>query len=402
MKRWDDAKSSAIRRGVIGLGERSLHKSHFLELQERQAELERFRTLLDDSSEAIFFLETPSGRTLDVNASACAALGVARAAVLGRPLADSLPDADAARLTACLALGAPGDPVLRLDTTLRRPDGSELAMELAVRLVEFRGTTYAAAVARDVAERRAAEIALRAAKQAAEATERVKSEFLTISSHDLRTPLATLTLLVQAGRRDLRAGVPVRDERLAAMEKQLARLRRMAAALLDVARLERGPLALERAPFDLRALVDEIVDEHRASAPAHAWTVDAPSEPLVVNADRERVAQVLTNLLDNAVRFSPADSAIEVALAADPAAARVSVTDHGIGISPEHAPRIFSRFGWPLGEAEHHGEGLGLGLHLCREIVRGHGGEMSFTSQVGGGTTFEFALPLGPSPAGAG
>jgi two-component system CheB/CheR fusion protein len=398
MKRSSAARPDALalRSDIIGLGERSLRKSHFGALLAQHEALERFRTLLDNASEGIFLLELPSGRVLDVNASACADLGEPRQEVVGTALAMRLPRADAERLEALLGEARPGGPVERLDTTLRRATGEALPVEIAVRAVDFRGEAFAVAVARDVAERRAAEAALRRAKDAAEATERAKTEFLMVASHDLRTPLTVLALRVAASRRSLRAGVPVGERALAAMEEQIARLDRLSSGLLDVARLERGLLALDKRPVDLGAIVREVATDQRDHAPGRRIDLAAPEGPVPVVADADRVAQVVAGLLDNALRFSASDAPVSIAIVIADGVARVAVTDRGVGIAPERASRLFTRFGWGLGEATQHAVGLGLGLYVGREIARLHGGDLGFESAVGVGSTFTLALPLAP------
>ena len=176
----------------------------------------------------------------------------------------------------------------------------------------------------------------------------------------------------------------------------------MVEELLDVQRIEAGVLALELSRFDLGAARRA----RRGRAPGH----DQPSTALVaeaasveVVADRRRVEEVLTNLIENAIKYSPEGGEVRVRVAAEGRTALVEVVDQGIGISAEDQARVFDRFFRASGAGErlHRGHhGLGLGLYIARELVQRHGGEMGVRSTAGAGSVFWFRLPLdGPEPA---
>jgi signal transduction histidine kinase len=147
--------------------------------------------------------------------------------------------------------------------------------------------------------------------------------------------------------------------------------------------------------LDLRILVEEVLATFGQQAPDRRITSSLPAEPAIVEADSLRIEQVLTNLLDNANKYSPPGGPIEVALVASESTVRVSVTDHGEGIAPEHQQHLFSRFFRALTGASLRQTGLGLGLYICKEIVERHGGAIGVDSEIGRGSTFYFVLPRG-------
>jgi two-component system sensor histidine kinase/response regulator len=171
---------------------------------------------------------------------------------------------------------------------------------------------------------------------------------------------------------------------------QTRRLARLIEQLLDVARLERGLLELERRPLQL----DQLVAEVMATSPHYDRTVaNVSGQEYTVFADGLRLEQVLMNLLDNAAKFSPDGGMIEVSVVAETGAfVRIGVRDHGLGIPLEHRHRIFERFYQAHGDS--HRSGLGIGLYIAKQIVDLHDGEMRVEFPSDGGTRFVVDLPL--------
>jgi len=236
----------------------------------------------------------------------------------------------------------------------------------------------------------------RAAREAAEAAMRVRDEFLSIASHELKTPLTSLLGQAQLMRRVLERDGQLDAERAAQAVRSITgqgtKLARLINQLFDVSRLEAGKLLIERQPTDLTALVQQAVAEAQSRSAQHTITLQV-AEAVQAEVDPLRVEQVLTNLLDNAVKYSPDGGPIEVTLArADDATVELCVRDHGLGIPPEQCGEIFERF--YQAHAHDHRSGLGLGLYISRQIVERHGGQIGVKCPPDDGARFTVRLPL--------
>jgi signal transduction histidine kinase len=235
----------------------------------------------------------------------------------------------------------------------------------------------------------------RAAHVAAEAEANLlREDFLSAAAHDLKTPLTTIVGQAQLlQRRMARAGDAPAEWR-ADVERVVVegqRLRALVLDLLDATRVEHGSLLGWRAPTDLVALAREACGRH--GGPRHPCAVAAEGE-VVATVDAARIAQLLDNLLDNAVKYSPDGGAVTVRVWAADDAARLSVRDAGIGVPAEDLPHLFDRFRRGANVDDRRFAGLGLGLYICRGIAEGHGGRVWAESAPGGGTTVHAALPL--------
>jgi excisionase family DNA binding protein len=236
----------------------------------------------------------------------------------------------------------------------------------------------------------------RAARAAAEDALRLRDEFLQIAAHELRTPVTSLRGYAQLLLRRLEGGATLDPERLTSALQlivgQGTKLTRLVSQLLDVARYEAGKLAIESAPTDLAAVVTQAVDAARGWSDRHTLSLET-CDRLVADVDALRLEQVLANLLDNAVKYSPAGGPIQVTLrSADPASAEIAVRDGGLGLPTELLGRIFERFYQAHHDA--HLSGMGLGLHISRQIVELHGGEIWAESPPGGGARFVLRVPI--------
>lgn len=233
----------------------------------------------------------------------------------------------------------------------------------------------------------------RRARAEAEDAVRVRDQFLSIASHELRTPLTSLGLAVDSlgtlfGPAEK---TPQATRALAIASRQIRRVSTLVALLLDVSRIRSGKLVLARADVDLSAIVRDVaalLADERARA-ASELVVDAP-EPVVGCWDGARIEQVIVNLLGNALKFGRGKP-IEIRVRREDEGVRLTVRDHGIGMSAEVLPQIFEPFARGV-SAKHYG-GLGLGLYIAHTIVKAHGGELSATSTEGEGTTFTMVLP---------
>ncbi len=226
--------------------------------------------------------------------------------------------------------------------------------------------------------------------------DRLRRDLVANVSHELRTPICAL----QAGLENLVDGVQSPDpETLRTMLRQVERLGGLVSQLLSLSRLEAGAVPLHRRPFDLRSLLEDAAGETRLHATGVAIHVDVPHPPPVVTGDPERLHQVVANLLDNAVRFSPPGGSVEVRARRvpndRPGVVRIEVCDRGPGISPADRTRVFERF-YRADPARSSGHGgAGLGLAIARWIVDLHGGEIRAEGREPNGCRMVVTLPTG-------
>jgi signal transduction histidine kinase len=224
-----------------------------------------------------------------------------------------------------------------------------------------------------------------------ERSERHKSELITMVSHEVRTPLASVLgftrLLLEREVSDAE-----RQRYLEIIDSEATRLAGLVSDFLDARLIEEGQFALRREPFDLGALVREQAELTLAHDDAHELSLQLPSEPLRVDGDRARLAQVVGNVLSNAVKSSPGGGTITVGARASSGVARVWVADEGDGIPPEHRAQLFEPF-YRGGAAAAGIPGTGLGLAVSRRIVEAHEGRIGF-DPLEHGTRFWFDVPL--------
>lgn len=221
---------------------------------------------------------------------------------------------------------------------------------------------------------------------------RLKSEFVSLVSHEFRTALVGISGFSEM----------IRDEDVSLEEakgyasdinKDAERLNRMINEMLDLDRIEAGRLTLHLQPVEINSVLEDAVDRARASSTQHLIVTDLDSQRPVIKADPDRVAQVVSNLLSNAIKYSPNGGEIAVTSALRDGHVDVSVRDHGVGIPPGFIQRLFSRY-------ERYDKtaskiiGTGLGLAITRQIIEMHGGKIWVDSEVGAGSDFHFTLPL--------
>ncbi len=244
------------------------------------------------------------------------------------------------------------------------------------------------------------------ARMEAEEAVRSRDTFLSVATHELRTPLTVLKGATQLLLRQGSRGV-VDPDRLAqslhALDRATDRLVGLTADLLDVTRIRTGELPLLPLPIDLATLAGVAVAQARdRAANDQRLTLDAPADLPPVLADRARIEQVFTNLLDNALKYSPGGGVVAVTVAAHGAGVAIDVRDEGIGLPPGADEAIFAPFGRATNAAASSLPGMGLGLYICRNIVERHGGRIVATSAGEGcGTTISVWLPYAGPLAGS-
>lgn len=261
-------------------------------------------------------------------------------------------------------------------------------------------------VTRDLTDRHRQEIEREAARQREAAQlqehanrmaelERTKAEFLNLASHELRGPLA----VVRGYNAMFEDGSITGAEILGAariIEDKLAQMDMLIEQMLETARLEDADV-LRIETVDLASVVSEQVEKYQSTARGHRFRIVGGDQEVLVKADRARIATVVSNLLDNAIKYSQEGSEVVCAIGCHGSESFLEVRDQGIGIAPEHISHLFTRFGRLPTEANVTIPGTGLGLFLCRELAIRHGGNVTVSSQPGFGSQFRLILPALPA-----
>ncbi|MRG91730.1 sensor histidine kinase [Polyangium spumosum] len=279
-----------------------------------------------------------------------------------------------------------GERVQGLELSLRTAAGAEipvLASAAPVRLEEHEdgGRVGAVMVLQDIT--------------ALKELERLREQWTGVVAHDLRQPVQTILLSTRALSRRLGPEPPEDvSVALSRIRAGAARLGRMIEDLLDAARVEANQLVLDRRPLDLRTELQEIVERAAGHTEGHPVRVVIEGEVPAVSADRDRLEQIVTNLLSNAAKYGAPGSEIVIAARAERGEAEVAVTNRGSGIPAAHLGRLFQRFARLPGCAPGGAAGTGLGLYITKGLVEAHGGRVSVESTPGEVTTFRFTLPF--------
>lgn len=222
----------------------------------------------------------------------------------------------------------------------------------------------------------------------------LKTALLNAVSHDLRTPLSSIIASAGSLRQQDVAWTDAERESFAAdIEDEATRLSRIVTNLLDLSRMESGALRPERGWYDLGALVDDVVGRHRSQASAHEVRTSVPDDLPPVPLDYVEIDEVLSNLIENALRHTPAGTHIEVSARVEASEAVIEVADDGPGIAPAALPHVFDPF-VRLSAVRGKKSGIGLGLAVARGLVEAHGGHLGARPRTGGGVVFRFTLPL--------
>jgi PAS domain S-box-containing protein len=360
-----------------------------LEHQYQAAETARSETraILDATGEAML-LVAPDGRILTANRQFEAFFGLGQQAISGQPFVEVQSDfqrifGDPAVVVALVAQIADAERRFRNDVAQEWPERRELELA-STPVLEADGRPLGRLFAfRDVTRERA--------------VDRMKSEFVSLVSHELRTPLTSIKgyvdLLVAGDVGDL---AEEQQEFLGIVSSNADRLVALINNLLDISRIESGKVEITRSSLHLDQVFAEVAASFRPQVEQKQQHLTLAIEPGLpaVSADADRLVQIVTNLVSNAHKYTPAGGDITVSARVAGPWVRVSVRDNGIGMSAEEQAQLFTRFFRGKGRLAREAGGTGLGLVIVRSLVELHGGELHVTSALGRGTTFTFTLPV--------
>lgn len=233
------------------------------------------------------------------------------------------------------------------------------------------------------------------ARRKMEDLSRLKDEFLSIASHELRTPVTSIKGYTQLAKTLIRENdLETSEEYLDIALDQIDRMSRLILELLDVSRIETGRLEIRHEQIDWINFVRDLVHRHHTAVSDRRFHLDVPQAEAIVSGDRDRLEQVLGNLLENAIKYSPDGSEVTVRIEPRDDQIITTVSDHGMGIPADELGQVFERFHRGRQVSSTNYGGLGLGLYITKQIVERHGGSIWVDSQEGVGTSFSFALPL--------
>jgi signal transduction histidine kinase len=228
--------------------------------------------------------------------------------------------------------------------------------------------------------------------------DKLRSAVLSNVSHELRTPLTGILGSAQNLRDGLAGGLTqAQHEYVEMIESDSGRLIRVVNELLEWGRLQAGHIQLQRAPLNLQALVDEVFMLLRPAAERKGVALEAVGCETSIDADADKLKQILINLVDNAIKFSRAQASVRLSAEPGKAGLRILVEDHGVGVAPEDVPHLFERFF--RGRASDGTAGTGLGLAIARNLARLHGGDITLQSRPQHGSTFALSLPAAGAAA---
>lgn len=355
---------------------------------ELQAEEEKLKATLASMTDGVLVSDA-TGRVVLVNDAITRILGVTREDALKRDRSSlaalvDLRDAQGRALTGTytpLAHALRGETIELMEVNLH-PGGTGPLRHLRVSAAPIRDKagviSGAVLVAQDVTE--------------LTALDRLKEEFLRAVAHELKTPLMIVSAHFDLLNQIREHGPPDEEACFERMDRGLSRLTGLVEALVDVSLIQLGQLKLRLQPFDLSALALEIGEAMAHTTAKHQIAVIAPA-PAILAGDRLRLGQVLTNLLQNAIKHSPEGGPIELRVEPQAQDIVVSLRDQGVGIPLDRQSQLFQRFFRAHAETAQDFGGMGVGLFISREIVEAHGGKIWFTSQPGAGSTFFVRLP---------
>ncbi|TFF38539.1 sensor histidine kinase [Mucilaginibacter psychrotolerans] len=275
-----------------------------------------------------------------------------------------------------------GEKIDHYETVRQTADGRQINVSLTISPIRDKAGQVigVSKIARDITEQKR--------------DEQRKNDFIGMASHELKTPLTSLTALIQVMQLKYKGhSDPFLLQALGKANQQARKMSSLINGFLNVSRLESGKLEISKTGFELAALIEEQLEEMRLTVSSHQFHFEINSG-LTVSADRDKIGSVISNLLSNAVKYSPKGKNVIIRAEKQEDMIQVSVQDEGMGVHKQDLPRIFDRYYRAGTEHTKHISGFGVGLYICAEIIERHDGRIWADSEKGVGSTFHFSLPV--------
>jgi PAS domain S-box-containing protein len=352
---------------------------------EAAANATRVASIMNSVPDGIITIDR-SGNIVEANPAVSALFGYTKEELLGRNVKVLMPQSmQAAHEAGYQRFMASGERKLvgrgSVEVPALRKDGSEFVMQLSLTELTLDTQRFIVGIMRDVTERKAAE--------------RLKDEFISVVSHELRTPLTSISGSLGLMAAGAGGELPPKASRLVQIANQNSeRLTRLINDILDLEKAKGGKLQLSIEPQSVRSIVEHAVDANQPYVQRLGveLVLDPASEDGIVAVDRDRLAQVLTNIISNAAKFSPRGESVRIRITADNDAMRIDVCDRGSGIPDAFRPRIFQKFAQADSSDQRAKGGTGLGLSIAKSLIESMGGSIGYESSSAG-TTFHVTVP---------
>jgi PAS domain S-box-containing protein len=369
-----------------------------LEKQVSEEHRARLAAIVDSSDDAIAS-KTVDGIVTSWNRAAERIFGYSAAEMIGKPITTIIPEEHLSEEAEVLSRILGGDTVDHFETVRKRKDGARVEVSLTISPIrDEQGRIIGASkIARDITAQKRAERELRVLYEEAEQANRAKDEFLAMLGHELRNPLGAISNALYLLQQD-NAGSEATLAR-EVLQRQVGNLSRLIDDLLDMGRLVTGKILLRKAEFELGKAVNRTLASMRAAGSFEGHDVAVEVQPVWIEADEVRIEQIVTNLVGNAVKYTPAGGSVRISVKASNSAAVLEVEDTGIGISEDLLPHVFDLFVQGARSLDRTEGGMGIGLSIVRRLTELHGGTVSASSKgPDRGSRFTVRLPAMARP----
>jgi PAS domain S-box-containing protein len=343
--------------------------------------LEQYQAIVQSSDDAIIG-KSLEGDITSWNPGAEKLYGFSAEDMIGRSITTIIPEEKKDEFWEIMEIIKMGEGVDHLETKRLRKDGKEIDVSLTISPIRDNSGKIigASKIARDISQ--------------SKELERRKDDFISMASHELKTPVTTLKAFNQLLLKFHAIDKKGQDYQfLAKMDRQIDNLTELITDLLDLSKIQAGKLDLNKKKFNLDQLIKELISNLQGFTTKHKLILEGKTKTDILG-DRDRISQIIINLFSNAIKYSPKANKIVVRVNQENNSVRVSVQDFGIGIDDRYQNKIFDRFFRVEGRNERTFPGLGIGLYISNEIAKRHGGHISLESRKNKGSTFTLQLPV--------